>query len=321
MNLHIQMLPIDDREIDEIIWEEIKNSPSQGDFICYLLHAPVDAKYKESANKRIKDIDESRDKRPELYPKAIEKIRNLAETGNATALFHMGKIHALGIAIQQNLDLAVKWYKKAIAAGEPRAFSNLGWFYQSGYGVEKDLKKAFELLSSGAEGGVLSARAAVGMMLLAGEGCQAQIEKGLEMLEQAFDKGYVNAGNHLADIYLSGRYVSRDIEKGHEWLFKVVEKGDERTMAILGHYLVTGTHGKIDRKKGLFFLESAIELDFMPAYLWLAALYKNGTGVEKNPEMARQWYEKGIAAGSRECAEALKQLQKGENNTVFSTMH
>lgn len=316
------MIPIDDKEIDNILWDEIKNSDSQGDFICYLLHAPVGAKYREQANARIKEIDDSKDKKPEYYPKAIEKIQKLAEQGNATALFHMGKIYALGLAVNQDLNLAVMWYEKAIEAKEPRAFANLGWFYQSGYGVKKDSQKAFELLSLGAGGGVISACAAVGMMLLSGEGCQPNIEKGLEMLKHAFDQGYLNAGNHLADLYLTGKYVSRDIEEGHAWLFKVAEKGDSRTMAILGHYLVAGTYGKTDKKKGLFLLESAAELQFMPAYLWLAALYKNGSGVEMNLQLAQKWYEKGIAAGSKECEAALKQmLELTENDKDFQNMH
>lgn len=307
---------INDEKIDHIIWEEIKTSPSQGDFVCYLVHSPVGAQYKEKAQEKMAEIEDSRDKTPLYYFKAIEKIRQLALEKDPSALFHMGKIHALGIAVQQDLKEAVSWYTQAIEAGEPRAFSNLGWFYQSGYGVEKNLKKSFKLISLGAKGGVLSAKAAMGMMLIKGEGCTQDVELGLLQLKEAFQKGYINAGNHIADLYFAGHYVSRDIEEGHRWLYHVVNAGDARTMAILGHYLVTGVHGKTNVKEGLSLLEQAIEKKFLSAYLWLAALYKNGTGVPKDLEMARYWYEKGIQAGSQECQEALSQLSFTQTETL-----
>ena len=141
----------------------------------YLVHSPVGAKYRDEANERINAID----KTPVYYSRAIERIRELAEGGDVAAMFHMGKIHAPGIATGQDLPSAVSWYEKAMKKGEPRAYANPGWFYQSGYGVRQNREKAFELLSYGADNGVVSAKAAVGMMLLNGEGCETDIEKGI----------------------------------------------------------------------------------------------------------------------------------------------
>lgn len=302
------MRPIDDSLIDNLIWETIRESPSKGDFICYLIHAPAGAKHRAEARERLEQIEETPNNAPEYYPQAIKAIHQQAEKGDAAALFHMGKIHALGIATKQNLAEAATWYEKAIKAGEPRAFANLGWFCQSGMGVKKDPAKALELLLAGASGGVFSAMAAAGVMLITGEGCQPDTPRGLALLEEAFEKGYTNAGNHLADLYLAGQHLPKDSEKGHQWLFKVAQQGDHRTAAILGHYLVAGTHGKTDTEKGLSLLEAAAKNGFLPAWLWLAALYKNGTGVAQNLAAARKWYEKGIAAGSKECEAALAHM-------------
>ncbi|MCM1512526.1 MAG: sel1 repeat family protein [Oxalobacter formigenes] len=301
------MIPIDDTLIDTLIWEAICQSPSRGDYICYLVHAPAGAKHREKAKQRLETLN-AEDSAPKHYPQAIAAIRKHAETGDAAALFHMGKIHALGIAVRRDPIKAAAWYEKAMAAGEPRAFANLGWFCQSGMGVKKDPAKALELLLAGASGGVISAQAAAGMMLVTGEGCQPDAQKGIALLQEAFEKGYTNAGNHLADLYLAGKHLPKNSEKGHQWLFNVVGKGDHRTAAILGHYLVAGTHGKTDTEKGLALLQTAAENGFLPAWLWLAALYKNGTGVKQDLDTARKWYEKGIAAGSKECEAALAHL-------------
>lgn len=300
--------PESDNEIDDIIWSEIESSDSHGDFVCYAVHSPYKAKYLESAKARIDSGKYLDNLAPVHYLKAIERIEKLAETGDPSATFHMGKIYAIGIAVPQNLPLAVEWYEKAIALGEPRAYSNLGWFYQSGYGVPLDNSKAFELLSFGAENGVLSAKAAIGMMLLKGEGCALNTELGLQKLQESFHSGYLNAGNHIADMYFEGKLVPKNIELAHEWLMKVADSGDDRTMAILGHYLVTGSHGKTDTEKGLGLLEKAAQLQYLPAYLWLGTLYKKGLGVEQDAEKAIEWFKQGIKAGCRDCHIALNMM-------------
>ena len=155
-----------DDEIDDIIWSEIGSSDAKGDFICYVIHSPVNAKFLGQAQARIDTQTDTDSLAPVNYFKAIERIRLLALEHHPAATFHMGKIHALGIAVTQDLAEGVRWYEKAIALGEPRAYANLGWLYQSGYGVPADTSKAFELLSYAGEHGILSARATVGMMLL-----------------------------------------------------------------------------------------------------------------------------------------------------------
>lgn len=162
--------------------------------------------------------------------------------------------------------------------------ANLGWFYQSGYGVTKNPQKAFELLSYAAEHGVLSAKAAIGIMLLKGETTEPDSVTGLKKLEEAFNEGYLNAGNHLSDIYFEGKYVEKDIEQAHRWLWNVANCGDERSMAILGHYLITGSHGKKDTDTGLKLMHKAIEKRFLPAYLWLGTLYKKETWCRTEPQ-------------------------------------
>ncbi len=300
--------PYSDDEIDNLIWSEIESSDSKGDFICYVIQSPGNAKFLASAKDRIETQTPSDNLAPVHYFKAIERIRELAEANDPVATFHMGKVYALGIAVLQNLDEGIRWYRKAIALGEPRAYANLGWFYQSGHGVSQNKEKAFELLSYGAEHGVVSARAAIGIMLLTGEGCPRVPAAGLAKLEEAFNDGYLNAGNHLADLYFEGKNVPKDTELGHGWLMKVANRGDERTMAILGHYLLTGSHGKKDPETGLKLMQQAVQHQFLPAYLWLGTLYKKGEGVSQDLEKAIDLFKAGVTAGDTNCEKALSLL-------------
>jgi len=298
----------DDRIIDDMIWSEISSSPSAGDFSCYLVHRPQCARYLDEARTRYESIDHRLDTVPVCYARAIERIRLLAESGDAAAMFHLGKIYSIGIAVEQDFTRAEKWYLRAIDLGEIRAHCNLGWMYQTGFGVMQQKQRAFELLSIGADNGVLAARATVGLMLLSGEGCQANPAQGISMLEQAFHDGYNNAANCMADAYFAGQYVVQDIALGFDWLGRAADRGDVRTMAILGHYLLTGSHGRTDVARGLAYMVSAVNRGFPQANLWLGALYEQGRGIERNPDMARMLYQSGVAAGDEECEFALARL-------------
>lgn len=88
--------------------------------------------------------------------------------------------------------------------------------------------------------------------------------------------------------------------------------------AILGHYLVTGSHGKTDTAKGLDLLEQATRLQYLPAYLWLGTLYKKGLGVELDAEKAIEWFKKGIKAGCRDCQIALTMMSMPETDNPKS---
>jgi TPR repeat protein len=298
----------DDREIDDIIWSEIKDSTSRGDFISYLIHRPQKGRHRYEAQARLEAMEGS-DSIPVGYARAVARIHELAERGDAGAMFHVGKLHVLGIGLQQDMRAAETWYHKAIAKGEVRAYCNMGWIYLYGFAeIPPNKEQAFRLLSVGAEQGVSSAKASIGLMWITGDGRVANPVLGLKLLAEAFGEGYNNAANHLWDIYFTGVYVPRNVEVAHDWLFKLVARGDERTMAILGHYLVTGSHGKTDVAQGLSLLHQAIEKNYVPAYLWLGNLYRHGQGVERDLAKAREWYEQGDEAGNTGCAPALASM-------------
>lgn len=298
----------DDREIDEIIWSAIKNSTSRGDFVSYMIHRPRIPGHREEAQKRLEEM-ESTQSEPIGYPRAIKRIHEMAENGNPAAMFHMGKLHVHGIGVPQSMKEAEAWYLRAIDAGEMRAHCNMGWLYLYGFNtIPQNQEKAYELLSIGAENGVYIAMASIGLMALTGDSCPHDPERGLQLLEDAFEAGYNNAGNHLADAHFLGQQVPQDYAKGLAWLSKVAERGDERTMAILGHYLITGTYGKTDVVNGVSLLQRAIEKNYVPAYLWIGNLYRHGQGVIRDLNMAKAWYEKGVSEGNTGCNQALESL-------------
>lgn len=310
-----------DKEIDRIIWEAIADSQCKSDFICYIVHSPMGAAHlaeaKDKMEKAVVPLGPAMQ-----YLKAVRQIRDLANEGDPCATFHMGKIYSLGLGAMRDVHQAVDWYRKAMDLGEARAFANMGWFYQDATGVERDINKAFELLSHAADEGVLSAKTAVGTMQLKGEGCGKDVEAGLQKIESAFAGGYLNAGNHLADLYAEGTLLPKDVAKSHYWLQKVAETGDDKSMAMLGHRLITGSHGMKNVDAGLAWIHQAMEHRFHPAFLWLAGIYRRGNGLPQNIGQTINILQRGIAAGSIECAQALEQLmrEQGIDNNMPTTL-
>lgn len=299
----------DDCGIDEIVWSEIKSSTSKADFICYLLHSLQKARHKGDAWSRIKIMSGEAVGIPTGYRRVAQHIRGLALEGDETAMFHMGKMHALGIGIDKDWQLARSWYQEAIEADETRAYCDLGWLYLHGCsGIAKNKGEAFRLLIVGAQRGVPAAHASIGMMLLTGDGIPINTRLGLHMLHVAFDAGYNNAGNFLADVYFAGTHLKRDINLAHDWLVRVAARGDARTMAILGHYLITGSHGKQDVAQGLALLQDSINKEYIFAYLWMGTLYKDGKGVERDIGKAMEYFKRGATAGDKRCGQALMDL-------------
>lgn len=314
-----------DQDIDELIWATIAASEAASDFSAYVSHYGQRGRHLEEAIRRVGECYGKPDPGSLVYARALLKLRDLAEAGNAAAAFHMGKACANGFGIKQNLEQAEHWYQLGVKAGEARCICNLGWLYQTGFGLRPPQKeKAFALLARGAELGSAQAQASVGVMLMNGEGCPADPARGMENLREAFDKGCVGAANHIADAYFAGSGVAANAETAFAWLDKAIERGDARTMAIAGHYLVTGSHGKTDVAKGLRLLEEATSNGYLPAYRWLGVLYERGNGVRQDVELARAWYQQGAAAGDAGCTSfltAISQRNFVSDAANSSTLH
>ena len=155
----------------------------------YQIHRPQKGRHIDEAVARLEEL-EGGERTPIGYGRAVKRIRKLAESGNAGAMFHMGKLSVHGIGMPQDMQAAEAWYLKAIAAGEMRACCNLGWIYQYGFGIVAPNKdEAFRLLSLGAESGVGAAKASIGLMLLVATDDQLNRTGGCACLKKLLQGG------------------------------------------------------------------------------------------------------------------------------------
>ncbi len=77
------------------------------------------------------------------YSEAEKIWSELAQTGNATAQFNLGRMYELGVGVVQNYDTASHWYRKAAMQSNPYAQGNLAVLYAYGRGVPQDFVKSY----------------------------------------------------------------------------------------------------------------------------------------------------------------------------------
>jgi TPR repeat protein len=77
-----------------------------------------------------------------VYVSEGAKIKDLAYEGNPKYQYQLGNLYYTGhqrIGIKQSYTNAFKWYKKAARQGQAEAMHNIGFLYLKGYGVDEDL--------------------------------------------------------------------------------------------------------------------------------------------------------------------------------------
>ena len=175
------------------------------------------------------------------YEQAFAEFSYLADEGDATAAYYLGKMYANGEGVEKNDQKAIEYYQKAESAynidaayelaeillndatdsedekfenglkylkraayaGQANALYQLGEFYEKGNGVPQDYKNAFGFYLMGALKGDMKSQYRVSRLYLAGRGVPQDFENGLKWLSRAARQGYVVAQRDLADARAS----------------------------------------------------------------------------------------------------------------------
>jgi len=104
------------------------------------------------------------------YYAAIHLWQPIAESGYAPAQYNLGVVHARGLAVDKDMNVAGQWWQAAANQGNVDAQYNLGLLYATGNGVELDMKKAVLWWQQAATTGDAAAQFNLGMMYARGDG-------------------------------------------------------------------------------------------------------------------------------------------------------
>ncbi|CDW82127.1 sel1 domain protein repeat-containing protein [Stylonychia lemnae] len=186
------------------------------------------------------DMDSS-----ELYFQCAQCLRKalFKDENNCDAIFLLAKLYEEGLSIDQNPQLAYKYYEKAANLGFPKAYTKLGHLYYSGMiqADNQDLVTPFYMT-------------------------KAHINKlkSMEYYQKASDLGDTDASNCLGLIYESGldTCLQADIEIAERNYYLALKQNKQNLDAMfnLGLLLFNGNHNDPSKSKlGITYIQQAAD--------------------------------------------------------------
>ena len=152
-----------------------------------------------------------------VYDKALfEETLRYAEQGNPEAQYLVGMMYNNGMGVRQDPRIALEWFRKATALGDPLGAFKLGCYYGGQFRVvEIDMEKSFEYHLIAAKAGYALAQSTVGDMYFA----QEQFDDAATWWKRAAEQGYPEALWRLGGLYQSGRgHIPQDHSLAYAYL-------------------------------------------------------------------------------------------------------
>jgi hypothetical protein len=174
------------------------------------------------------------------FATALKLLRPLAERGDASAQYAIGRMYAKGQGVPQDAAEANNWFNKgreqskALQAynrsdfvtahkifeplaekGQALAEYILGLMYANGQGVPESYPEALKWLTKAAEQGEAKAQFSVGVIYFKGLAMTANPAEAFKWYRRAADQGNTQAQYNLGAMYAKGQTVPQDAVKAH----------------------------------------------------------------------------------------------------------
>ena len=256
-----------------------------------------------------------------------------AETGNAFAMYDLGRMCADGLGCEPDMEAAQHWYQKALTAflavehtaeerQRPYLWYRIGKMYVAGLGTEQDYASAAEWFSNAVSRNHKYAQYSLAGLYYRGQGVEQSFAQALMLYQLSAEQGNPYASYELAKMFRDGIGTEADTGQAAGYFqdafngFAALEKEshDDKLQYRLGWMLHTGTGTERDNVLAAEYWEHAARLGNIHAQYALGKLWlENGTG---DPRQAVEWLEKAAKAGNGAAQYALGKIYRdGEHVT------
>ncbi len=207
-----------------------------------------------------------------------------AQQEHAYAMMALAASYRRQHVAEPQSDLALAWYQKAHAAGEPGALLSIGFMYGNGELGEPDPVAAADYYRQALEQGVPVAAVHLAYAHLTGNGVEQDTDAALSLYTQAADAGVSAAFVGLGHMYEFGEGVAADAQAALAWYEKgaAADDPDALNRLVAFHLRREGNEARLE---ALRWSRKAAKLGSAQAhndYAWLLATSKfeglrNGT--------------------------------------------
>lgn len=267
------------------------------------------------------------------YKEALKRFLIAAEDHQANALRNIGDIYYHGWGVPRNVELARNYYSQAVFEGDmlalesdanlnyengehdkaiqallalknhsDRSLMNLGHYYYNKQDYAASVSYFERVNKLDKEYGKTIADLADKMYANDKIKAISFYEKSVDL-----DFEYVTSFRRIGNYYLK-----KDKRKAYNFLEKAAALNDPEGTCFLGYYY----EQESNYYKAAEYYEKAINLGYKKAYAYLGTLFKNGNGVEKNEEMAVEYWKIAAAADSQMAIKNLIKYYTYKHNQV-----
>lgn len=221
----------------------------------------------------------------------------LAVTGVSNADISRELRHAQKLLAAGDYEQAFEEYQRvAEEKNAPLAELAIAMFYDYGWGRPKDPVKACLWYEKAAQDKLPVAADALGRCLAEGIHRQVDFKQAAVWYQKAADMGHHYSLCHLGALYISGQGVNKDISKGLVLCQQSAEQGSVPAMLRLGHLSLNDNEMR-DYEAALHWFSVAASYQSVQAQYQLGVMLRDGLGIDKNPQVARSWFEKAASKG------------------------
>jgi TPR repeat protein len=209
------------------------------------------------------------------FERAMERLKPLAEIGNARAQAHVGAMYRDGSGTRRDAGEAVRWFRLSAEQGDAYSQEQLAYLHETGPGQVRDEKQAADWYAKAAEQGKAYSQARLAAMYRDGRGVPQDFALAFDLFSRAAEQGSTYAQMSLGLLHIKGQGVPQDIAKGISLLRMAADQNDGWAQYNLG---------------------------------WA---YESGTGVPKDTQQAIRWYSKASDRGNEQAGARLYELTRG----------
>ena len=239
------------------------------------------------------------------HAELFRKLLPFAEAGDRRAQYSLGMLYFQGLGTDQDDRAAVEWIRRAAEKGYAPAQDQLGVLYHKGRGVERSDVVAKEWMHKAAEQGDATAQFNLAVLLDSGMTIRRDDPAARALVERI---SQADAPAHLKQWEQASL---RDESEAIRWYEKAVAQGHRAAHINLGNMLRERDSAYQDYGRAMKLYEAvanlreeALEgqeevLAVVFARYNIAIMYERGQKVLPNPERAKEWRCKAVAAGRR----------------------
>jgi hypothetical protein len=297
---------------------------------------------------------------------ALSWYQAAAEGRHANAQFQLGKILYGGIGVKEDRELGKKWLELAYENGITKAREILSATGSSNDGKPKSPTATAENKSKQtnpssaaaepaikreirqAENGNVDAQYSLGIRFLKGNGADKNPAKAVEWIRKAAEQDHAGAQYQLAIMYRDGIGVATSESEAIKWLRLASSWGSSNAQRdldallrkqllaskndfaanpelsnpeaqfALGLMYVDGTGVDKDPSTAVEWFLKAARQDHPEAQYRLGEMYQNGIGVESDTKEAKLWLSKAAGKGMEKAGKALEDILRAEEESILA---